>query len=761
MDRRRASAIGEECRKSNDRNVVSNGTYSVDLNSEWESTSVGNPDSSIYECYRSFYNYGSTYDTSKFGSAVMYIDIEDVETFTLYIRRDDGADTYEQYVYIGASKLDTGPGTFGRNPRVPSWVYGYSSVQTTSSNLEDYKKITYTNIPSGFHTITILYNQAGQFADGRGYILIPKNQAEKIQISHSLTKGNLSWNERPPLDEIWYTSVNGRVVHPKADTTWGSNIVSNTFVNNKWVMKFSGDITNFGDYDENGAFGHNRNLRQISLPSVSKVLGRSMFCGCRNLEHITLPQYDFRGCELYVFDNCNKLKSMTLPTTFVENGGLGLDFALPSLSTFYGDTTPDGKCCIVDNIFHGLVRSVKGTYTIPNGIQTIKGAALYGCHSLTNIIIPNTVTDIGGSAFGSCTGITTITLPNTITKINYSTFRGCYKLNNIIIPDTVTSIEGDVFSFCTGLTSVTFGRNVGSLGYDCFYDCKNIKTIISKNLVAPTLQSSTFRYMNSGGTLYYPSGSDYSTWLTALNSWVGDHLYLPQNYYDLEITADDVGGRRTNTTIYWTCMSDGIDELSNTSITGIKLSGTTISSEFPQNTSKTSTVEREISFTYNGLTATTTITHGVWVDQRYTVNLNNQWQLSSSITNPNSDLYDGVYQSYANKGVNNSGDVMYVDIEGYETFDIYIRSYGESNFDYVMVSHLDQTITQNTSYSDSTLVKSHTKGNSKSGTAISNYTLVKFDNIDGDKHRISIIYRKDGSYNYGDDRGYVLIPKNQ
>lgn len=35
MDRRRGITIGEECRKSNNRDVVSYATYSVDLNSEW------------------------------------------------------------------------------------------------------------------------------------------------------------------------------------------------------------------------------------------------------------------------------------------------------------------------------------------------------------------------------------------------------------------------------------------------------------------------------------------------------------------------------------------------------------------------------------------------------------------------------------------------------------------------------------------------------------------------------------------------------
>lgn len=41
------------------------------------------------------------------------------------------------------------------------------------------------------------------------------------------------------------------------------------------------------------------------------------------------------------------------------------------------------------------------------------------------------------------------------------------------------------------------------------------------------------------------------------------------------------------------------------------LSGTATSAEFPQNTSKTETVQRIITFKYQGLTATTTITQGV------------------------------------------------------------------------------------------------------------------------------------------------------
>lgn len=94
---------------------------------------------------------------------------------------------------------------------------------------------------------------------------------------------------------------------------------------------------------------------------------------------------------------------------------------------------------------------------------------------------------------------------------------------------------------------------------------------------------------------------------------------------------------------------------------------------------------------------------------------------------------------------------MYIDIEGYDTFTIYVRSYAESNYDYVTVYNLDSTSS----------AKVTTNGNQQSGTSISSYTPVTFSNIGGGSHRIAIEYKKDGSQNSNSDRGYVLIPKNQ
>ena len=145
----------------------------------------------------------------------------------------------------------------------------------------------------------------------------------------------------------------------------------------------------------------------------------------------------------------------------------------------------------------------------------------------------------------------------------------------------------------------------------------------------------------------------------------------------------------------------------------------------------------------------------------YTVNLNGHWELTNAIANPDSTLYDGVYRSVSNYNVNSGTAIMYITLTDCSSFKMYIRSYAESSFDYVMVSQLDQTINGSTSYSNTTLVKAHTRGNQQSGTALSSYTLVEFTGISSGEHTITVVYRKDGSSHSGDDRGYVLIEKMQ
>lgn len=158
----------------------------------------------------------------------------------------------------------------------------------------------------------------------------------------------------------------------------------------------------------------------------------------------------------------------------------------------------------------------------------------------------------------------------------------------------------------------------------------------------------------------------------------------------------------------------------------------------------------------------TTVAKSVTVEPTYS----GGWVLDNT-NNPSTSSYD-MYKSNTNKGVSNSVDMMKVTFKGYDSFTIYIRSYGERYWDYVVASSLNYILpTTSSSYpggstSSPTMSGSEamTKNNSQSGTALSYYTPVTYSNLDPNtQYYITVAYRKDGSGNQNDDRGYVLIPK--
>ena len=133
-------------------------------------------------------------------------------------------------------------------------------------------------------------------------------------------------------------------------------------------------------------------------------------------------------------------------------------------------------------------------------VTSIEGAAFYDCNTLTAITIPNTVTYIGDYAFEFCTGLSAIT-----------------------IPDSVTLIDTEAFDECTSLTSVTIGSGVTSINNNAFYSCSSLNSITCYATIAPTISNGTFANIKTGGTLYVPSGSDYSTWMQNANYYLGKY----------------------------------------------------------------------------------------------------------------------------------------------------------------------------------------------------------------------------------------------
>ena len=187
--------------------------------------------------------------------------------------------------------------------------------------------------------------------------------------------------------------------------------------------------------------------------------------------------------------------------------------------------------------------------------------------------------------------------------------------------------------------------------------------------------------------------------------------------------------------------------------------GKEVSESFAQNTSTTNTVQRTISFTFLGKTATTTITQGVWINRNISVTTSgiSKYGWTTADSQYNVDGYD-VY--VCNTLEPRTISVMKLECTGYSNITIYIRSY-------VMDSSEDYTIASNANVSsypvsyDSPDTKAHTKQNSDSGTALINYTAVNYTGLSGNSDTIYIVYVKGlvPSLDGGESGGFVLIPK--
>lgn len=162
----------------------------------------------------------------------------------------------------------------------------------------------------------------------------------------------------------------------------------------------------------------NQDMTRISFPSTLKVVGRSAFTYCTQMETNNLPDGVY---QIYTnaFSNCRKMKT-----------------SVPASITYLAMTAFNNCYCVTDA-------------TISNKLTMWGSQTFASNNAMTKLTImpdPETITEIPQFAFQNSPKITEIVVPEGYTKIGASAFSNCKGLKLVDLPSTLTTVEVTAFS---------------------------------------------------------------------------------------------------------------------------------------------------------------------------------------------------------------------------------------------------------------------------------------------------------------------------
>lgn len=281
----------------------------------------------------------------------------------------------------------------------------------------------------------------------------------------------------PPDDEIWYITSDGSVAEPNRTDVFGAEILSNTYVDGKGVIKFDGEVTMVGK----SAFwfcDKKDELTNVYIPESVTEIGASAFNGCSALTSFTIPKNVTKiGRAAFYSPWAGGIQRVVNRSKNIVEIGDGA-FNSDNLCEFIGElVSEDGRCIVVDGCILAFAKGGLTEYTVPSGITSIAYKAFNDCNKLTRITLPDGLLKIGESAFEQCNHMTEFNIPASVEEIGKNAFTFCVKLRSITFPDKVTEIPNSACYGCSGLEEVHFGNNLKSIGENAFYECNGLKSI--------------------------------------------------------------------------------------------------------------------------------------------------------------------------------------------------------------------------------------------------------------------------------------------
>lgn len=264
--------------------------------------------------------------------------------------------------------------------------------------------------------------------------------------------------------------------------TWdkSSNKFAKPDLKEGYTLSESGELTissqiGMTNWAQNGRGSNYSKVKSVTITGDVTEIIMNAFASCSNLTRVTITATGITGIGGAAFRNTESLTTIEIPASVTTIGvfafsGSGISkFTVAEGSNDF-KTDTEGKALLASDgkTLFVFAPSATGSYTIPDGVETIGSYSFYST-ALTSIEIPSSVTTIGEGAFQG-SALTSIEISGTVATIGDAAFQGS-ALTSIVIPSSVTSIGYAAF-VSSALTTVTFeGTTAPTIGEGIFANC--------------------------------------------------------------------------------------------------------------------------------------------------------------------------------------------------------------------------------------------------------------------------------------------------
>ncbi|MBR1921554.1 MAG: InlB B-repeat-containing protein, partial [Kiritimatiellae bacterium] len=183
------------------------------------------------------------------------------------------------------------------------------------------------------------------------------------------------------------------------------------------------------------------------------------------------------------FDGCEKVTSVTWPSTLVEFGIDDLPTRIRAKLSYdangfmiynnwiLGYKNREAASVAIPAGVVGIGRGVFAemydleTVTMPESVRNIAESAFEGCTYIQEFAFKSGLRHVGGAAFMDCTSLLRATFADGVESLGASAFAGCWQMQSVRLPSTLRSVGDNAFSGCDNLTGVTVPTHAGTMSY--------------------------------------------------------------------------------------------------------------------------------------------------------------------------------------------------------------------------------------------------------------------------------------------------------